>query len=29
MLYAVGSGLIEVLVSTIAEACPFDHKEGA
>ena len=28
MLYAVGSGLIEVLVSTIAEACPFDHKEG-
>ena len=28
MLYAVGSGLIEVLVSSIAEACPFDHKEG-
>ena len=28
MLYAVGSGLIEVLVSPIAEACPFDHKEG-
>ena len=28
MLYAVGSGLIEVLVSPIVEACPFDHKEA-
>lgn len=27
-LYAVGSGLIEVLVSPIVEACPFDNKEG-
>ncbi|MBR4459511.1 MAG: MFS transporter [Clostridia bacterium] len=27
MLYAVGSGLIEVLCSPIVEACPFDHKE--
>ena len=26
-LYAVGSGLIEVLCSPIVEACPFDHKE--
>ena len=28
VLYAVGSGLIEVLVSPIVEACPFEHKEG-
>ena len=28
VLYAVGSGLIEVLVSPIVEACPFAHKEG-
>lgn len=28
MIYAVGSGLIEVLVSPIVEACPFDHKEA-
>ena len=28
VLYAVGSGLIEVLISPIVEACPFDHKEG-
>lgn len=27
-LYAVGSGLIEVLVSPIVEACPFDNKDG-
>lgn len=27
-IYAVGSGLIEVLVSPIVEACPFDHKEA-
>ena len=29
MVYAVGSGLIEVLVSPIVEACPFEHKEAA
>ncbi len=29
VLYAIGSGLIEVLVSPIVEACPFDNKEGA
>lgn len=29
VLYAVGSGLIEVLGSPIVEACPFDHKEAA
>lgn len=29
VLYAVGSGLIEVLVSPIVEACPFTHKDGA
>lgn len=29
VLYAVGSGLIEVLVSPIVEACPFAHKDGA
>ena len=28
MLYAMGSGLIEVLVSPIVEACPFENKEG-
>lgn len=28
ILYAVGSGLIEVLVSPIVEACPFDNKES-
>ena len=27
-VYAVGSGLIEVLVSPIIEACPFEHKEA-
>ncbi len=29
VLYAIGSGLIEVLVSPIVEACPFEKKEGA
>ena len=29
IIYAVGSGLIEVLCSPIVEACPFDHKEAA
>lgn len=29
VIYAVGSGLIEVLVSPIVEACPFEHKEAA
>lgn len=28
VLYAIGSGLIEVLVSPIVESCPFDNKEG-
>lgn len=28
VLYAIGSGLIEVLISPIVEACPFDNKEG-
>ena len=28
VIYAVGSGLIEVLCSPIVEACPFDHKEA-
>lgn len=28
VLYAAGSGLIEVLVSPIVEACPFDNKDG-
>ena len=27
VIYAVGSGLIEVLASPIVEACPFDHKD--
>ena len=29
ILYAVGSGLIEVLCSPIIEACPFENKEAA
>lgn len=29
MIYALGGGLIEVLVSPIVEACPSDHKEAA
>ncbi len=28
IIYAVGSGLIEVLVSPIVEACPFDNKDS-
>lgn len=28
ILYATGSGLIEVLVSPIVEACPFENKDG-
>lgn len=28
VLYAMGSGLIEVLVSPIVEACPFKNKDG-
>lgn len=28
IIYAIGSGLIEVLVSPIVEACPFDNKEA-
>ncbi len=28
ILYAVGSGLVEVLVSPIVEACPFENKDG-
>jgi len=28
VLYAIGSGLIEVLVSPIVEACPFENKAG-
>lgn len=28
MLYAIGSGLIEVLLSPIVEACPFENKAG-
>ena len=28
IIYAVGSGLIEVLVSPIVEACPFENKEA-
>lgn len=28
MIYAIGSGLIEVLVSPIVEACPFENKEA-
>ena len=29
IIYAIGSGLIEVLGSPIVEACPFEHKEAA
>ncbi len=29
IIYAVGGGLIEVLISPIVEACPTDHKESA
>ena len=29
MIYAVGGGLIEVLISPIVEACPTDNKEAA
>ncbi len=28
IIYAIGSGLAEVLVSPIVEACPFENKEG-
>ncbi len=28
VLYAVGSGLVEVLLSPIVEACPFENKDG-
>lgn len=28
IIYAIGSGLIEVLCSPIVEACPFEHKEA-
>ena len=28
VIYAIGSGLIEVLCSPIVEACPFDHKDA-
>ncbi len=28
VLYAIGGGLLEVLVSPIVEACPFDNKAG-
>ncbi len=28
IIYAIGSGLIEVLCSPIIEACPFENKEG-
>ena len=28
IIYAIGSGLIEVLVSPIVEACPFENKES-
>ena len=28
IIYATGSGLIEVLVSPIVEACPFENKDG-
>ena len=29
MIYAVGGGLLEVLVSPVMEACPTEHKEAA
>ncbi len=28
VFYAIGSGLVEVLISPIVEACPFDNKAG-
>lgn len=28
VFYAIGSGLVEVLVSPIVEACPFENKDG-
>jgi len=28
VLYAIGSGIVEVLVSPIIEACPFENKDG-
>ncbi len=28
VLYAIGSGLVEVLLSPILEACPFENKDG-
>ena len=28
ILYSIGSGLIEVLISPIVEACPFENKDG-
>ncbi len=28
VFYAVGSGLVEVQVSPIVEACPFENKDG-
>lgn len=28
VLYAIGSGLVEVLVSPIVEACPFENKDA-
>ena len=28
ILYAIGSGIVEVLSSPIVEACPFDNKDG-
>ena len=28
VMYAIGSGLVEVLISPIVEACPFENKEG-
>ena len=28
VLYAMGAGLMEVLISPIVEACPFDNKDG-
>ena len=28
VIYAIGSGLLEVLGSPIVEACPFEHKES-
>ena len=28
VIYAIGSGLIEAVVSPIVEACPFEHKEA-